>query len=38
MPVGKSFNSNAEEEPENPDYPNDPRFKARFGPRAVIAH
>ena len=24
MPVGKRFNSNAEEEPENPDYPKGP--------------
>jgi arylsulfatase len=27
---------NAEEEPENPDYPQDPEFKKKFGPRGVI--
>jgi arylsulfatase len=27
---------NAEEEPENEDYPNDPEFKKKFGPRGVI--
>jgi len=27
---------NAEEEPENPDYPKDPAFKQKFGPRGVI--
>ncbi len=27
---------NAEEEPENPDYPKDPEFLKRFGPRGVI--
>jgi arylsulfatase len=27
---------NAEEEPEDPDYPKAPQFKARFGPRGVI--
>ncbi|HMK69195.1 MAG TPA: sulfatase-like hydrolase/transferase, partial [Stellaceae bacterium] len=25
-----------EEEPEDPDYPKDPRFRARFGPRGVL--
>jgi arylsulfatase A-like enzyme len=27
---------NAEEEPENPNYPKDPNFKKKFGPRGVI--
>jgi uncharacterized membrane protein YqhA len=27
---------NAEEEPENEDYPKDPAFRARFGPRGVL--
>ena len=27
---------NAEEEPENPDYPKDPDFRKRFGPRGVM--
>jgi len=27
---------NAEEEPEHPDYPKDPAFRERFGPRGVI--
>ena len=27
---------NAEEEPEDPDYPKDPEFKKRFGPRGVL--
>jgi hypothetical protein len=26
----------AEEEPENPDYPKDPEFKRKFGPRGVL--
>jgi arylsulfatase len=33
---GNLYHLNAEEEPENPDYPKDPRFKKRFGPRGVI--
>jgi arylsulfatase A-like enzyme len=33
---GNLYHLNAEEEPENPDYPKDPKFKARFGPRGVI--
>jgi arylsulfatase A-like enzyme len=33
---GNLYHLNAEEEPENPDYPKDPAFKARFGPRGVI--
>jgi arylsulfatase A-like enzyme len=34
--LGNLYHLNAEEEPENPDYPKDPAFKARFGPRGVI--
>ena len=30
------YHLNAEEEPENPDYPKDPKFRARFGPRGVL--
>jgi len=33
---GNLYHLNAEEEPENPDYPKDPRFKERFGPRGVL--
>ena len=33
---GNLYHLNAEEEPENPDYPKDPAFKAKFGPRGVI--
>ena len=33
---GNLYHLNAEEEPENPDYPQDPRFAAMFGPRGVI--
>ena len=33
---GNLYHLNAEEEPENPDYPKDPTFKERFGPRGVI--
>src|SRR5215472_9243674 len=33
---GNLYHLNAEEEPENPDYPKDPRFKQRFGPRGVL--
>src|SRR5262245_61312708 len=33
---GNLYHLNAEEEPENPDYPKDPRFKKRFGPRGVL--
>jgi Sulfatase len=33
---GNLYHLNAEEEPQNPDYPKDPRFKARFGPRGVL--
>src|ERR1700734_2441774 len=33
---GNLYHLNAEEEPELPDYPKDPRFKAMFGPRGVL--
>ncbi len=33
---GNLYHLNAEEEPENPDYPTNPEFKKRFGPRGVI--
>jgi len=33
---GNLYHLNAEEEPEHPDYPKDPAFKKRFGPRGVI--
>jgi arylsulfatase A-like enzyme len=33
---GNLYHLNAEEEPEHPDYPKDPQFKKRFGPRGVI--
>ncbi|MBS8261818.1 arylsulfatase [Roseibium polysiphoniae] len=33
---GNLYHLNAEEEPENPDYPKDPEFRERFGPRGVI--
>jgi arylsulfatase len=33
---GNLYHLNAEEEPENVDYPPDPRFRERFGPRGVI--
>ena len=32
---GNFYHLNAEEEPENPDYPKDPQFKQNFGPRGV---
>ncbi len=34
--LGNLYHLNAEEEPENEDYPDDPKFKDRFGPRGVI--
>jgi arylsulfatase len=34
--LGNLYHLNAEEEPENPDYPKDPEFRKRFGPRGVI--
>ena len=33
---GNLYHLNAEEEPENVDYPKDPDFRKRFGPRGVI--
>ncbi len=33
---GSLYHLNAEEEPEHPDYPKDPAFRKRFGPRGVI--
>jgi arylsulfatase len=34
---GNLYHLNAEEEPENEDYPKDPAFRERFGPRGVIS-
>src|SRR4249920_1184888 len=33
---GNLYHLNAEEEPENIDYPKDPTFKAKYGPRGVL--
>ncbi|QDT53079.1 Arylsulfatase [Caulifigura coniformis] len=33
---GNLYHLNAEEEPENSDYPKDPEFKKKYGPRGVI--
>jgi arylsulfatase A-like enzyme len=33
---GNLYHLNAEEEPEQPDYPKDPEFRKKFGPRGVI--
>jgi arylsulfatase A-like enzyme len=33
---GNLYHLNAEEEPENPDYPKNPAFRKRFGPRGVL--
>ena len=33
---GSLYHLNAEEEPENPDYPKNPEFRKKFGPRGVI--
>ena len=33
---GNLYHLNAEEEPENPDYPKDREFKKKFGPRGVL--
>ena len=33
---GNLYHLNAEEEPENEDYPKNPEFKQRFGPRGVL--
>ena len=34
---GNLYHLNAEEEPENVDYPKDPAFKKKYGPRGVIS-
>jgi arylsulfatase len=34
--LGNLYHLNAEEEPENVDYPKNPAFKAQFGPRGVM--
>ncbi len=34
--LGNLYHLNAEEEPENEDYPTNPEFRERFGPRGVI--
>jgi arylsulfatase len=34
--LGNLYHLNAEEEPENEDYPKDPAFRKQFGPRGVI--
>src|SRR5215471_15432173 len=33
---GNLYHLNAEEEPEDPDYPRNPEFRKRFGPRGVL--
>lgn len=33
---GNLYHLNTEEEPEEPDYPKDPAFKAKYGPRGVL--
>jgi arylsulfatase A-like enzyme len=33
---GNLYHLNAEEDPEDPDYPKDPKFKETFGPRGVL--
>jgi arylsulfatase len=33
---GNLYHLNAEEEPENPDYPKEPAFRKKFGPRGVL--
>ena len=33
---GNLYHLNAEEEPELPDYPKDPKFRAQYGPRGVM--
>src|SRR6059036_134979 len=33
---GNLYHLNAEDEPENPDYPKNPEFRAQFGPRGVM--
>jgi arylsulfatase len=33
---GNLYHLNAEEDPESPDYPKDPAFRAKYGPRGVL--
>src|SRR4029077_3451464 len=33
---GNLYHLNSEEEPEDPDYPKDPEFRAKFGPRGLL--
>ena len=33
---GNLYHLNAEEEPELPDYPKNPEYRAKFGPRGVL--
>jgi arylsulfatase A-like enzyme len=33
---GNLYHLNAEQDPEDPDYPKDPKFKEQFGPRGVL--
>jgi arylsulfatase len=33
---GSLYHLNAEEDPEDPDYPKEPKFKQKFGPRGVL--
>jgi arylsulfatase A-like enzyme len=33
---GNLYHLNAEQDPEDPDYPTDPKFKEQFGPRGVL--
>jgi arylsulfatase len=33
---GNLYHLNAEQEPENPDYPKNPKFREKFGPRGVL--
>jgi len=34
--IGNLYHLNAEEEPEDPQYPKNPEFRKRFGPRGVL--
>jgi arylsulfatase A-like enzyme len=34
--LGNLYHLNGEEEPENPDYPKNPEFKKKYGPRGVL--
>ena len=35
---GNLYHLNAEEEPELPDYPKDPAFRAKYGPRGAVSY